>query len=57
MNHQSAGTFLLLTQNNSCSDVVNKKSVLENLDLVLITIDETLDQGCASQLTVYSYTV
>lgn len=29
-----------------CRDVVNKKSVLENLDLVLITIDETIDQGC-----------
>ena len=29
-----------------CRDVVNKKSVLENLDLVLITIDETVDQGC-----------
>eukprot|EP00892_Ulva_mutabilis_P007695 jgi/Ulvmu1/5298/UM022_0092.1 len=26
-------------------DVVNKKAVLENLDLVLITIDETVDQG------------
>lgn len=31
-----------------CRDVVNKKSVLENLDLVLITIDETVDQGYVS---------
>jgi hypothetical protein len=36
---------------------VNKKSVLENLDLVLITIDETVDQGCESQLSINDYRV
>ena len=27
---------------------MGKKTVLENLDLVLITIDETVDDGCAA---------
>lgn len=36
-----------------CRDVVNKKSVLENLDLVLITIDETVDQGYALTCSIW----
>lgn len=38
---------LSATPGGVCRGVVGKKTALENLDLVLITIDETVDDGCA----------
>jgi len=31
---------------------VEKKTVLENLDLILLAMDETVDGGCASPTTI-----
>ena len=30
-----------------CRGAVEKKTVLENLDLILLAMDETVDGGCA----------
>ena len=41
---------------SACRGVVGKRTVLENLDLVLIAIDETVDDGCALPVLCLLYT-
>lgn len=48
---------LPVTKNDCCRNAVEKKTVLENLDLVLLVMDETVDGGYASSALNPMYVV